>query len=587
MQNAERSPLHNLPLLDHYRIPDYPLYYPRPANIKILFLCEGLAFDSSSGFSFKILIDLMRDNAAVSYANFQLTLARWGSSPTAMLQKDPTPGAYEATYTNYRFHQTDPTDNQLVLEKFDEVWLFGISPNQDFPVARNTILDSALCPSDEELQVLHKWMNEGGGVLAMGDHASLGANLVARIPRVWTMRKWTAEDGAPPRIGEDRIDTNRPMWAAQEAGAAGGPEEIPFEAQGDDVAQTIEVKRYRQAGYLFAGTRPHPVLCSRTEGVINHLPDHPHEGWCVEVQGVALQADVLFPPASGVQAREYPDVGGVPLAPEVIAWGNSSADPPLNLEKGETTSRKFGVIGAFDGHRGEIGRVVVDSTWHHWMSINLSGIYGFVPDENPLIGLKEANNKAYREIVDYFRNVGVWLAPKRKHADMLDYAAFYVVRSRYAFEDWRPSISAWTLGGEGRDVLGRATSKCFAGLWAEELIPSYLLERLQKLPKEFDPRDPFGPVCLTCPPLEALSTFALGQFLKEHISLREQFDEAPEELRKLGPEGLEKLLLRTRKRALAAIAEGLEKRLAMESKRLDRTVSELAKVAEARRKECG
>ena len=35
--------------------------------------------------------------------------------------------------------------------------------------------------------------------------------------------------------------------------------------------------------------------------------------------------------------------------------------------------RAFGVIGAYDGHQGGVGRIAVDSTWHHFININIDG----------------------------------------------------------------------------------------------------------------------------------------------------------------------------------------------------------------------
>jgi hypothetical protein len=101
------------------------------------------------------------------------------------------------------------------LGVYDEIWLFGYNgPNKAGP--QNSELR---CPvRDDELLALARFMQNGGGVLASGDHEGLGCYMCGRIPRVSTMRKWFArydkDPSIPPRAprywpvhGEDRADT--------------------------------------------------------------------------------------------------------------------------------------------------------------------------------------------------------------------------------------------------------------------------------------------------------------------------------------------------------------------------------------------
>lgn len=535
-------------LKERWSLPVYETLYRRPVKLKILFLCEGLSFDSPNGFSFARVIDALRDNAPFPYADFELTLARWGSSPGAALSKDPSPGDHDATYTNYRFDDVDPDTGRLILEDHDEVWIFGIGPNSNQPQTRSSILASAACPTDGELRVVKRYMDAGHGVFCTGDHASLGAWVAARIPRVWTMRRWTEEDDAPPRTGSGRIDTNRPMWASQEPRAGTPePEIIPFEAQSDDVPQRIEWKRYPThlpwLPYALRGARPHPILCGGRHGVIDVFPDHPHEGIINERSEIDLDADVQFDVDDGDDAAEYPTRNGVRPLPEVIAWGNTlpasdagDYDPfTVVQEKGESPAKRFGLLGVYDGHRADLGRVVVDSTWHHWMSINLTGagepVFPSDPDPHDadgdgspdhLKGLLEAGGPAIGKILTYFRNVAVWLAPKAQQSRMLRYMAWREVLGKRTFEDWDVETPKWQLGVEGRDVLGRKTSHC--------VISKLILDRLP-----FDPDDlriprrppegpfppPWGPVCLSCPPDDWLETVVLGELLHDLMVLRD------------------------------------------------------------------
>ena len=55
---------------------------------------------------------------------------------------------------------------------------------------------------------------------------------------------------------------------------------------------------------------------------------------------------------------------------------------------------RFGVGQAtYDGHRADVGRVVCDSTWHHFVNVNLTGI--FEGRENSTISpvLQEVRNQ--------------------------------------------------------------------------------------------------------------------------------------------------------------------------------------------------
>jgi hypothetical protein len=413
-------------------------------------------------------------------------------------------------------------------------------------------------------------------VLAMGDHASLGAYLCARIPRVWTMRRWTTEDAAPPRIGVPRVDTNRPMRADQDPTIDPTPATIPFAAQSDDVPQPLDVKRYPVGSYFSRGWRPHPILCGGRLGVIDVMPDHPHEGWIRDAHEIDLGADVLFAAPAGVDPKEYPTVAGVQPEPEVIAWGNTLSDPPHVHEKGDSDAKRFGLIGAYDGHEIDIGRVCVDSTWHHWMSINLSGVYEPGVDDDPatpghqaLVGLREAGGANLQKILTYYRNVAVWLAPKAKQQSMLGYLSFFSAFSTLTFEDWRRDTPLLVLGREGRDVLGRATSDCFVGRWIFELIPW----REREIPRWPEPP------CLSCPPIDWIGDVAIGTLLQGMIRLRDELLQDRKQVEQLGQDGLEAKIAHVFQNARHEATSYVVEELQRSMKRLDAHIDGLRSVA--------
>ncbi len=281
---------------------------------------------------------------------------------------------------NFTFDGTHTVGSEnRSISYYEEIWIFSISSTANE-------LDTAT-----ELPVLEDYMSNGGGVFATGDHADLGAGVCENIPRVKSMRKWRVVDGAPTGNGPTRIDTNVPS-------SVFSPD---FDLQSDSLAQRIYPVwqgTFDSTDYL-----PHPVLEMPDGKAVTHLPDHPHEGKCVI-------PNVLDP-------AEYPeDDGGVQVAPELIAYGVSGGAGFNGSKPSITPPELFGVLGAYDGHQAGIGRVVVDSTWHHWLNINLNGtgagtINGVI--QNGLYDAMLNPTPEYLEIQRYFQNIAAWLEPNR------------------------------------------------------------------------------------------------------------------------------------------------------------------------------
>jgi len=249
------------------------------------------------------------------------------------------------------------------------------------------------------------------------------------------MRRWhyeqpgpNGEPVAPSALGADRNDTLQPDRDGK----------FIFENQSDDIPQPIQPVWYEKGhdckcGCAVAGKYPHQLLCS-PDGPITCLPDHMHEGICEVPDSLARRSFTI----GDRTIPEYPPCRstGEPLAPEVIAMGkvlgehqspafNSEIHTPTNEL---TESRTFGLIGAWDGHRAGKGRVVVDSTFHHFVNINLTGDYylsqvpGVAPDDQRFFGFyvldpqtgKRLPTREYRLIQWYYRNIVYWLIPAKK-----------------------------------------------------------------------------------------------------------------------------------------------------------------------------
>jgi hypothetical protein len=332
---------------------------------------------------------------------------------TAHRSEDPA-----ADVENFKFFK-DPKIPDLNV--YDEIWIFGVVRGR---IQFDGHLSVSEDLSEDELKALAQFMDGGGGIFAAGDHEDLGLQLCGQIPRVSSMRKWywnkngnpgpNGEPSAPGISGFARHDTLRP-----------GHDIVYDESdQSDDVPQMISPKEYWPYPELPVFWRhfPHPLLCG-PRGIIRVLPDHMHEGECYVPSD--LKRSFTF---AGYNTKEYPDLpSGEEHPPEVIAWATvlgGRTSPSLPEKPGPVNPKTFGVIGAYDGHQTNIGRVVVDATWHHFFNVNLKGdrdrdgIFGPNDIKSKGFYYSEAGLAAYEDIKAYFRNIAVWLARKDRIACM-------------------------------------------------------------------------------------------------------------------------------------------------------------------------
>jgi hypothetical protein len=336
----------------------------------------------------------------------------------------------------FRFDQPFLVEGKIkTLADYDLILFFPINPSA---------VDSAESLQNEA-EAISLFMENGGGFFATGDHENLGAPLAQLIPRVRSMRRWffdenshdspsqpgpNGEPPAPSALGPDRHDTLQPnpdlsSYAFQ------------FEDQSDEIAQPINPTLFGRLpgpglgtaqGYPAVFRWPHPLLCS-PDGLVSYLPDHIHEGWC-EVPGDLTKTFSI----AGSSLDEYPLLGTDRLAPDVVATGTvigGHTTPSLltndTPSTHQTIAATFGVICAWDGHRVGRGRVVVDSTWHHFFNINLTGDLSLIPSQGFwdqrvrgfLVDDGNGNpvpNDTYKRIQWYYRNIVYWLIPANRKA---------------------------------------------------------------------------------------------------------------------------------------------------------------------------
>ncbi|HXG65537.1 MAG TPA: hypothetical protein VNO70_10545 [Blastocatellia bacterium] len=341
--------------------------------VRILIVADGeIGFREEDHFNLSLLIAELGANPQ-GYVNFEIACAHRDDYQEAGVAQ------------NFRFTRES-------LDGFDQVWLFGIrtAPRQEpFTHLR-----------EEEIQALFQFMNAGGGVFATGDHEGLGSGLCGRVPRVRGMRKWYLNDPLPAdqlraavAYTEFRNDTLRK-----------GPDGFYDKFnEYDDIPKEIAPRMYMVPSYSHVRQYPHPLL-DGPRGVIRFLPDHVHEGECV----VPAQVTQEMNEAGGEKRPEYPVArDGVRYLPEIIATAQAP-EPHVSRYHSAlplTKAGPFGVIAAYDGHRAGVGRTVTDSTFHHFISVNLLGF----KDSLDAVS-RDRGRQVYDDITAYFRNLAVWLA---------------------------------------------------------------------------------------------------------------------------------------------------------------------------------
>jgi hypothetical protein len=383
--------LYGTPEFEQTEATIYPGIYAHRPTLRILVYTDSARenFSSTSGYGFSSMLRLLAANNPF-YADIQFTNINRHEGGVSGARK--------------------LTNDAVNLYQYDEIWFFCRGQrnitradwfNGNFP-------DSEL--TDDEVDLLWDYMNYGG-VLIAGDHANpdpinpgglllnLGRAVGARIPRAGKLRRW--EGGPGP--DDDRYDTVRPPGSELDA-----------------TPQRINLTYYprgTRVSELYAASHPHPIFCGRN-GPIEILPDHMHEGH-------------LTIPTSFNEA-EWPRAGSLQPRPEVIARGVNNVN-----------GRPIDLVAAYDGAVAGVGRVVADSTWHHYQNDNLNGM---------------ADSEHGRTLGNYYANLAVWLAPFEKREQMRHRFYWRLVTHPYMVEFGRQS--AYAVGREALNVLGDSVSVC-------------------------------------------------------------------------------------------------------------------------------
>ncbi|MEI9996933.1 MAG: hypothetical protein WDM91_20230 [Rhizomicrobium sp.] len=333
------------------------------------------------------------------------------------------------------FHFDDPGLNLL---DYDEIWLFGFEGYDGGTLAVGPV-SGTLEPgrlSDGELTKITEFMNMGGGVFATGDHSGLGAALSGFIPRVRYMRKWfeqgDSSTGLPPNWvanwpggGPARVDT-------LQKGATDSGTTFFFDDQSDDIPQQLTVL-----------VSSHPAIQGAT-GPLTVYPDHMHEGEVMVPAGAQLtqtfnsDATLSF---AGAGFVEFPTVGGYQEPVIILAQSTVGTPGPggtlighvtevpqgMNLEDVVCENKNFSAdtspcnvrsgananntLAAYDGHNVNVGRVATDSSFHHFLDLNLLGDpCSLVTTKQQGFNASPSGKAVLKELEAFYANLATWLA---------------------------------------------------------------------------------------------------------------------------------------------------------------------------------
>jgi hypothetical protein len=358
--------------IDVTRFDDLVIGWFRECTPKLLVVTDNLNYSSTSDFGLTEFVNTLRGSTIHGMTPI-VTTARF--SPTGALSYDAT----AQHITNFKF--TDPTHG-VTKSRYDVVLLLSV----------NRESGPKLTDESGALDAVIKFMQAGGGVFATGDHEDLGAGMCMDIPRVRAMRHWRATD-TPSASGTDRLTTNLP----------GSDDVYQFEDQSDAFPQRLYVNYRTDAGGVGSA---HPLLQvpgSSPSRAIEVFPDHPHEGECV----VPSNLTTKLPDNVTDEWPTQVGGGGGRVSPEAVALTMSHGNAIPSHSKVAVVPRSFIAICAYNGQLANVGRVVTDATWHHFVNVNLVGDLPVPPP-----GRQGLTGRNLDDVKQYYKNIVTWLMPK-------------------------------------------------------------------------------------------------------------------------------------------------------------------------------
>ena len=383
------------------------------------------------------------------------------------------PGTTVSAWFNWQGTPSAPAGtNGVDLSKFDVIYMFGFSVDsfsRDASPKAPPNLSWDGGPYEDQLWAFVQFMQAGGGLFATGDHEDRGASLCGSIPRVRSMRRWwwdstssknAGQDHDPegpygttsygisyvnnvdvkhsanrkgytdlgdlcsaPALGPYRLDTVQPgpkgLESVADVYSLVSEKGVPFDRQSDDIPQPLNV------------LTKHAILAINRNQYLGHLPDHMHEGLVLGHQdplGNPLIGLTQTFEHGGTTIAEYPKTskGAQPL-PKVVASVSSLTHRTPSSELvhlgalDPDTASTYGAISVYDGTSAGVGRVVTQSSFHHFLDLNLIGDpVTQVSKGTNRVGFTTTAGKTYLSHFElYWVNLTIWLAPAKLKSAIL------------------------------------------------------------------------------------------------------------------------------------------------------------------------
>jgi hypothetical protein len=351
-----------------------------------------------------------------------------------------------------------------LINKYDQIWFFGVHQTKLKSFSMGVLRGGPQSElDDKEVAALERWMcvgdkkgMKGGGVLMTGDHANppptagttpvcgpgaqhesylgLGRALGHRVPRAGQLRKW---EGPPTTCPEDSYNTLVLHFGTNPHGAG---------LEIDAVPQQLILPTFNELGQPTQDPtgQPHALFLYKFGEFIRVFPDHVHEG------------AVVLPKTF----ENWPKgAGGTPPKPQIVAHG---------IDK--RNARLLDVVAAYNGDDARVGRIVADSTWHHYFNKNLN-LFLPVGEENSAADL----------IGTYYANLVLWLSPKQARFAMASVMIDWLSHHPTIFEEagfHNPDSAvevkiaeALRIGRSAFHLLSEVASQCEIHELLQVLIP--------------------------------------------------------------------------------------------------------------------
>jgi hypothetical protein len=336
------------------------------------------------------------------------------------------------THADQKLHDVLETE-RLTGHPFDEIWFFGIHQ------ANKKKFSSGVFPggfeselTENEVSALRLWMDAGGGVLMAGDHGhprpadtlpstnpgcpgSAAAPFLGRgralgrcVPRAGLLRTW---EGNPTNVPDDSNNTI----------ANSGYDT-------DQVPQRLFHVKVDVNGEPDNNGQPHPIFSYKADRWIEFLPDHPHEGEVVEPENLD----------SNLWLNQ--------IKPHVVAHGFDSQH-----------AKSINLLVTYNGDLANVGRIVADSSWHHYFNVNVS------PFRHP------AQDSAADQIGQFYPNLAIWLSPRSLRKNMA-LAMLWRLATYTALME--PLGDVRNIGKSANSILLQVASTCEIREIIQAMVPA-------------------------------------------------------------------------------------------------------------------